>query len=210
MESDRIKASLVNSAFPRDLARVAEQKNARVLQIATDCVFSGNRGHYLETDLHDAIDVYGKTKSLGEAESESVMHVRVSIIGRELNRSTHLLEWVLSQANNAVIPGYVDHFWNGVTTKHFAKMAHGIITSDTFKPGVSHLVPANELSKAELVREIASTFGRLDLKIDDTESGHPTNRTLGTSDPVFNQVLWEVAGYREIPTIHQLVSELRN
>jgi dTDP-4-dehydrorhamnose reductase len=97
-EQDVARAKLVNSYFPAELASLAEMTGSRVIQIATDCVFSGRKGHYLETDVHDAEDVYGQTKSLGEVVSDNVMHIRVSTIGRELGRSTLLLEWVLSHA----------------------------------------------------------------------------------------------------------------
>jgi len=205
---DVARAKLVNSLFPTELASLAEKSGSRVIQIATDCVFSGRKGHYLETDVHDAEDVYGKTKSLGEVVSNNVMHIRVSTIGRELGRSTLLLEWVLSHPQGAAIPGYIDHFWNGVTTHHFAKVIRGIIEEDGFDSGLSHLVPANELSKADLVRQIASAFCRSDLNIKDTDSGKPINRTLSTNNPDFNRQLWVGAGYPEIPTIEQLIAEI--
>jgi dTDP-4-dehydrorhamnose reductase len=207
-EQDVARATQVNILFPAELALFAEQADAKIIQIATDCVFSGRKGHYLETDTHDAEDVYGKTKSKGEVVSPNVMHIRVSTIGREINRSTLLLEWVLSHPQGAIIPGYTDHFWNGVTTNHFAKVVRGIIEQDKFKSGLSHLVPGNELSKAELVRKIASAFGRSDLIVKDTESGKPINRTLATNDPELNNRLWSGAGYPEIPTIEQLIAEI--
>ena len=202
------RAQLVNTLFPAELASLAENTGSRVIQIATDCVFSGRKGHYLETDTHDAEDVYGKTKSLGEVVSDNVMHIRVSTIGRELGRSTMLLEWVLSHAQGATIPGYTDHFWNGVTTNHFAKVVRGIIENDGFRSGLSHLVPADGLSKADLVRQIASAFGRSDLIVKDTKSGKPIDRTLSTTHPVFNKGLWAGAGYPHIPTIEQLIAEI--
>jgi dTDP-4-dehydrorhamnose reductase len=207
-EQDVAKAKLVNSLFPAELATLAEKTGSRVIQIATDCVFSGRKGQYLETDNHDAEDIYGKTKSLGEVVSDNVMHIRVSTIGRELGRSTLLLEWVLSHAHGATIPGFTDHFWNGVTTNHFSKVVRGIIENDGFRSGLSRLVPADELSKADLVRQIASAFDRSDLIVQDTDSGKPINRTLSTTDPAFNQRLWAGAGYPDIPTIEQLIAEI--
>lgn len=208
LESDREKAVKVNSIFPAELAALAELNGARVIQIATDCVYSGRQGQYLETDPHDAEDVYGKTKSMGEVNSPNVMHLRASTIGREQGRSTLLLEWVLSHPIGATIPGYTDHFWNGVTTNHFAKIAGGLIETGGFRSGLSHLVPANSMSKAELVKAIAEAFGRTDLDVRDTESGKPTDRTLSTIDPEFNKILWAGAGYQEIPTIQQLIAEI--
>jgi dTDP-4-dehydrorhamnose reductase len=207
-EQDVARAKVVNTLFPAHLASLAEKTGSRVIQIATDCVFSGRKGHYLETDNHDAEDVYGKTKSLGEVVSDNVMHIRVSTIGRELGRSTLLLEWVLSHPQGATIPGYIDHFWNGVTTNHFAKVVRGIIETHGFESGLSHLVPADELSKADLVRQIASAFRRSDLIVKDTDSGKPIDRTLSTTDPASNGRLWAGAGYPDIPTIEQLIAEI--
>jgi dTDP-4-dehydrorhamnose reductase len=207
-EHDVARANLINSLFPAELASLAEKSGSRVIQIATDCVFSGRKGHYLETDAHDAEDVYGKTKSLGEVNSENVMHIRVSTIGRDLERSTLLLDWVLSHPHGATIPGFTDHLWNGVTTNHFAKVVRGIIEKDSFEPGLSHLVPADELSKADLVRQIASAFGRTDLVVKDTDSGKPIDRTLSTTEPAFNERLWAGAGYQDIPTIERLIAEI--
>jgi dTDP-4-dehydrorhamnose reductase len=210
LESDREKARKVNSIFPVELAALGEEGGARVIQIATDCVYSGRQGQYLETDPHDAEDVYGKTKSLGEVNSPNVMHIRVSTIGRELGRSTLLLEWVLSHPIGATIPGYTDHFWNGVTTNHFAKIARGVIETGSFRSGLSHLVPADSMSKAELVRAIAQAFDRHDLVVQDTESGKPIDRTLRTVDQEFNKALWAGAGFQQIPAIEQLIAEIAN
>ena len=76
----------VNSEFPILLASAAKKIGAKVIQIATDCVYSGFQGSYIESDLHDATDVYGKTKSLGEVPASNVMHLRASIIGPEVGR----------------------------------------------------------------------------------------------------------------------------
>ena len=56
--------------------------------------------------------------------------------------------------------------------------------------------------------KIASAFGRGDLVVKDTDSGKPIDRTLGTTKPEFNRKLWAAAGYNEIPTIEQMISEI--
>ena len=92
-ESDnasRQQAIDVNSSFPHRLALAAESVGSHVIQIATDCVYSGATGLYKESAAHDALDVYGKTKSLGEVPSPAMTHLRCSIIGPENGRSTSL------------------------------------------------------------------------------------------------------------------------
>lgn len=197
----------INGLFPDKLANFAESHKLRVIQIATDCVFSGHVGKYDETAAFDALDVYGKTKSLGEVPSDSVMHLRVSIIGTEAGRSTSLWEWVRNHPKNAKIGGFTDHEWNGVTTFHFGKLARGIIEKDLFKPGVFHVVPTGEVSKYELVSEIARASGREDIQIEAKPSGNPINRTLRTNNPEFNGAIWSAAGYSTPPTIPQMIRE---
>ena len=208
-DKQRQTAVEVNSLFPQKLADWASATGAKVIQIATDCVFSGSRGSYLESDSHDALDVYGKSKSLGEVPKESMMHLRVSIIGPEVGRSTSLLEWVKNQPQGAQINGFTDHVWNGVTTNHFGKLARGIIESNLFKSGVFHVVPGNRLPKDRLVQKIASVFGRDDIEIQPKSSGNTVDRTLETNTPDFNMALWAAAGYKTPPTIEQMLEEIK-
>ncbi|MGE5112798.1 MAG: sugar nucleotide-binding protein, partial [Acidobacteriaceae bacterium] len=80
----------INSVFPYDLSAAARDAGATVLQIATDCVYSGQKGAYSENDPHDPLDVYGKTKSLGETLHPETQCIRCSIIGPELDSQAYL------------------------------------------------------------------------------------------------------------------------
>jgi dTDP-4-dehydrorhamnose reductase len=208
-DKQRLNAMQINSLFPQKLADWASQTGAKVIQIATDCVFSGHKGSYLESEAHDALDVYGKSKSLGEVPNSSMMHLRVSIIGPEFGRSTSLLEWVRNQPQGAQIFGFTDHVWNGVTTSHFGKIARGIIESNLFKSGVFHIIPGNRLPKDKLVKKIASVFGREDIEIQPKASGNTVDRTLETIDPGFNGQMWAAAGYETPPTIERMLEEIK-
>ena len=53
----------INSYLPHKLRDIAVKINARVIQISTDCVFNGNRGHNSENTLPNASDIYGRSKS---------------------------------------------------------------------------------------------------------------------------------------------------
>src|SRR5207244_6584362 len=108
------RAVAVNSLFPYALSDVAEAAGARVLQIATDCVFSGREGSYREDSPHDPLDVYGKTKSLGEVQAPHFLNLRCSIVGPEIRGFRSLLCWFLAQPRNARLRGFVNHWWNGV------------------------------------------------------------------------------------------------
>mgnify|MGYP003780404293 CR=1 FL=1 len=199
----------VNSVFPNDLAMAAEQFGFRVIQVATDCVFSGRQGGYSEESPHDALDVYGKTKSLGESPSPNVMHLRCSLIGREAHdRNTLLYNWVSMQSQSARISGYTNHIWNGLTNQVFGNIVGGIIKGGMELAGAAHLVPANRVTKAELVQMIATKENRLDIEITPEPADASINRTLSTLNPSLNSELFALAGYSQPPSIERMISDL--
>lgn len=202
-----INAIKVNSLFPHELAEAASQRGIHVIQIATDCVYSGQLGQYSESSKHDAWDVYGKTKSLGEVNAPNMTLLRCSVIGREQGRSSNLIEWVLSQPENAQLSGYTNHLWNGLSTLAFSQICAGIIKNKNFEPGVHHVVPTEVVSKQQLVEGIARAFGREDISVSPVETAVSVDRTLSTEDSNYNAKLWNQAGYSEIPSVTQLLKE---
>jgi hypothetical protein len=99
---------------------------------AHNCVFNGAEGGYVESSPHTAMDIYGRSKSLGESESATI--IRTSIIGEELSNKLSLVEWVKSQAGKSV-NGYLNHFWNGITCLQFAKICDYMLKNDLFWKG---------------------------------------------------------------------------
>jgi dTDP-4-dehydrorhamnose reductase len=201
-------AVVINALFPHLLARATLRAGCQVIQIATDCVFSGRRGQYAETDQHDALDAYGKTKSLGEVFSDNVHHLRVSIIGPEYTRNVSLLGWLLSQPSGSAVTGYTNHRWNGITTLHFARLCSSIICHQLELDHIQHVIPADAVSKAELLRSVAESYQRVDIHITDKEAPAAIDRTLVTANPARNQQLWAAAGYPQSPSVAQMVAEL--
>jgi dTDP-4-dehydrorhamnose reductase len=207
-DGDRLSrdaAVYLNASFPSKLAAVAESLQLRVIQMATDCVYSGQSGNYSEASAHDALDVYGKTKSLGEVPSAAVMNLRVSVIGKG---NQGLYNWVASQPQSATISGYVDHQWNGISSVEYGRIIAGIIRDDLFVSGVHHIVPAGSVNKNELVNLIAANAGRSDLHIQLVSSGKSVDRTLTTNNPDFNIKLWAASGRETVPTVAELVAEI--
>ena len=198
----------INALFPHELMHDSLNKGYKVIQIATDCVYSGRVGNYSESDEFDALDVYGKSKSLGEVKSDKFMNLRCSIIGPEMGRSTSLWEWVVNQESKAQINGFINHNWNGLTTYAFGRICSGIISNDHFIAGTSHLVPADKVNKYELLNLIASKSLRTDLRIKKIEAPISVDRTLRTNLPNVNEKLWKCAGYNQVPSISELIGEI--
>lgn len=198
----------VNAQFPRDLANTAERTGVRIIQIATDGVFSGARGSYKESDPHDATDEYARSKSLGEVNSPAVLHLRCSIIGPEPREPRYLLEWMRRQPQSATVRGFTNHLWNGITTMHFGRIVAGIVRGGIDVPSVQHVIPTGVITKANLLRELARAYGRTDLHIEDVEAPESIDRTLITERPDVNAALWRAAGYDQPPRIPQMIEAL--
>ena len=199
-----LRAIRVNGIFPYQIEKLISRP---VIQIATDCVFSGSRGLYLENDLHDATDVYGKTKSIGEVPSANMKHLRVSIIGPELGRSTSLLEWFKNQPEKSRVKGFTDHLWNGITTHHFGLLSLAIVKNNFMDFSKIHITPSDIVTKAQLLEIFANVYKREDVVIESVESSKRINRTLTTSFPEVNSELWKLAGYENPPSIAEMILE---
>lgn len=67
-ESNEELAFKVNSLGPRNLAIISEEIDAKLVQVSTDYVFSGEEREvpFREYDLTSPYSVYGKTKLMGE------------------------------------------------------------------------------------------------------------------------------------------------
>ena len=202
------RAILVNGLFPHKVAAAAKETGSKVIQIATDCVFDGIKGSYVENDLHNATDIYGKTKSLGEVQAENVLNLRCSIIGKEQKSYLSLLEWFLNQPKGANLKGFKNHLWNGVTTKAFAKLCLGIINNDAFFCGLQHVEPSDILSKAQMLHVFKEIFKRKDINIEDVDAPVAIDRTIATLNKAENEKLWKNAGYNTIPTIEEMIKEI--
>lgn len=163
---DLIEMIKVNSLLPHILSNIKDETNCKVIHVTTDCVFSGKKGKYSETDIHDCEDEYGKSKSLGENKKLTI--IRTSIIGEEVNNKLSLCEWVKAQ-NNKTINGFTNHFWNGVTCLELCKTIYQIIQSNDFWSGVRHFHSPNTLSKYELIKIIGKYFN-INFKIIAVES----------------------------------------
>jgi dTDP-4-dehydrorhamnose reductase len=201
------RAIKVNAAFPFALAKAADAIGAQVVQIATDCVYSGSAGAYVESSAHDALDVYGKTKSLGEAALPTVHLLRCSIIGPEPKSPTFLLEWLRRQPAGATVTGFVDHLWNGVTTYAFARLCLGIVSGGASALRLQHVVPEGDVTKADLLVMIAKAYGRDDIDVVPAMASYPVDRTLRTKWADANAMLWAAAGYAGPPSVAEMVVE---
>jgi dTDP-4-dehydrorhamnose reductase len=187
---------LANSLMPHKLANYCEAKGIKLINITTDCVFSGKRGAYNENDLHDCEDAYGKSKSLGEP--PNCMNLRTSIIGPEIDgRATSLIE-IVKQSKGKEFKAFSNWFWNGVTTKQYANICQQIIEYDLFKPGTFHVF-SNAISKGQLIYMLNDKY-ELGLQVVEYKAPHFCDRTLSTVRDLCSKL--------NIPSIKEQIGEL--
>jgi dTDP-4-dehydrorhamnose reductase len=205
---DLKRALKINSIFPAELNETINKSNCKIFQIATDCVFSGSKGNYNEKDLHDAFDVYGKSKSLGEINNKNFFNIRCSIIGPELKNFNSLYEWFKKSSQNSELNGFINHQWNGLTTKAYAYAIIAIIIKKIQIPNLIHLIPADKLNKFEIIQNFKSKLNRKDIKIKKVISSIKINRTLSTLYKKQNYKIWKNSIYKKPPSIQKLILEM--
>lgn len=195
--NDHILAININSLLPHRLALLCKTVNAKLIHISTDCVFSGNKGNYIETDNPDPVDLYGRTKLLGEVHQSGCLTLRTSIIGREINSQYGLVEWFFSQKGKKV-KGYAKAIYTGLTTNTLASIIEKLILEYPDLSGLWHL-SSEPISKYQLLNIINKTFN-LDINIEKDES-YICDRSL-------NSQRFRKATNYQPPTWEEMIAQL--
>jgi len=152
----------INAMFPHNLAKLCSVSNARLILISTDCVFSGSKGMYVESDVSNAEDLYGKSKYIGEVNNlPHVVTLRTSIIGHELNSIFSLVDWFLSQSGS--VKGYSQAIFSGLPTIELARVIYDYVITEPQLNGLYH-VSVKPIDKLSLLKIIAETYNK-DIKI---------------------------------------------
>jgi len=174
---DALLSIRCNSLLPHQLAAICADGDARLVHLSTDCVFSGRRGRYTETDLPDPVDLYGRSKLLGETSEAEALTIRTSIVGRQIAGHTSLFEWVLGQAGSAV-KGFTKAIYTGLTTYALTQVIEEILLDHPDLSGVWQIA-SDPISKFDLIVELDR---RLDLGLEITaDSDFECDRSLDGS-----------------------------
>ena len=174
---DPLTALPINSMLPHRLARLCELVGARLIHVSTDCVFSGRKGLYQESDLSDAEDLYGKSKYIGELHDlPHAITLRTSIIGHELGSTYALVDWFLSQQGS--IKGFTKAIFSGLPTVELARVMRDFVIPHPQLNGLYH-VAAAPIDKFRLLSLVAAQYGKqIDIRPD---AGLEIDRSLDGS-----------------------------
>lgn len=202
-----LNAVQINSVFPCNLNDEFAKKN-EIYQIATDCVYDGLNKLYSENSLHNALDVYGKTKSLGEVKNKNFFNIRASIIGKEIKNHKSLYDWFQNQNKDSKVNGFTNHLWNGITTRAFGNILISIVENKISLPNKIHICPKNIVTKYEMLRLFRDKNPNKNINIKSVKAKVKINRTLSTEYKKLNHLIWNKSIYKKIPTIEELIKEI--
>lgn len=154
---DPLQAIPINALLPHRLARLCALVDARFIHMSTDCVFSGVKGMYTESDASDAYDLYGRSKFLGEVDYPNAITLRTSIIGHELDRHTSLIGWFLKQ--DGKVCGFDRAIFSGLPTVEVARVIRDFVIPNPELHGVYNL-SADPINKFDLLTLVAEAYGK--------------------------------------------------
>jgi dTDP-4-dehydrorhamnose reductase len=194
---DPIKAISINTLFPHYLAKYCLINDCRLIHISTDCVFNGELGDYTEESATDAVDLYGKSKSLGEVINNHHLTIRTSTIGHEIGTSFGLLEWFLNQKTCS---GYSNAYFSGIPSTELAFILRDIVLQDDTLIGLMH-VGGYKIDKYTLLKLIAAKYKK---KIHITQ-----DETLKINRSFLSTKFELLTNYR-IKSWHDLIDEMFN
>lgn len=197
INENQYRSIMINAALPHFLDNWTKINKKRLIHFSTDCVFSGKKGFYSEESVTDAEDRYGKTKALGEVISSNSLTLRGSMIGRELENKTELLEWFLAQKETN-IKGYTNVIYSGITTFRMANYVKNIISDFPFMHGLYNISSVS-ITKHELINLFNTSFNNGNsIYPDDT---YASNKDLD-SDKFYRETGWQK------PCWNELIAEL--
>lgn len=197
---DALKSIPINALLPHRLAALCKMLSARLIHVSSDCVFSGEKGDYVEDDFADARDLYGQSKAMGEVRYANSITLRTSTIGHELDSQYGLLDWFLAQEGRC--NGYTRAIFSGLPTVVFAQIIRDVVIPRRDLSGLYH-VAAKPIAKSDLLKLIAEVYQKqIEIVADDKlaidRSLNPSrfNRATGYSAPDWPQLIELMHSYK--------------
>ena len=195
-ENNHALAVNLNGYLPHYLAMVTEDLETQVIQISTDCVFSGKTGGYTEDSVPDGTLFYDKSKAIGELNDDKNLTLRSSIVGPDIKENgIGLLNWFMKQRNS--VNGFRQAIWTGQTTLQLAKTIEEAVSQKAC--GLYNMVPAESISKYDLLKLFNKYIRKIPIEI------YPQDSFI--TDKSLIRTRFEGFDYR-IPDYETMIKEL--
>ena len=196
-EENPAKAILLNAYLPQFLAKVTKNTNTKLIQMSTDCVFSGKDGQYTENSSPDGESYYDRTKALGEIIDHKNLTFRESIVGPDMHKNgIGLFNWFMKQKKP--IGGYTKAVWTGVTTLTLAKAMDEAIKENLV--GLYNLVNNETITKYDLLK-LFNKYFKNDILTINANLNFVCNKSLVNTRKDFSFI---------VPSYEVMVKEMYN
>lgn len=167
---------LVNASATENIAEICKKINAKMLYISTDYVFDGTKDDFYEVDdKPNPINVYGKTKLLGEQAVQRILNkyfiVRISwVFGEHGNNFVKTMLRLGKERKEINV--VADQYGSPTYTADLAALLVEMIKTDKY--GIYHATNEGVCTWAEFAEEIFK-IAKLDVKVNHiTTAEYPT------------------------------------
>lgn len=187
-EDEKGLCYLVNASATENIAEICKKINVKMLYISTDYVFDGTKdGFYEVSDMPNPINVYGKTKLLGEQAVQRILDkyfiVRISWVFGEYGNNFVKTMLRLGKERKE-IRVVADQYGSPTYTADLAPLLVEMIQTDKY--GIYHATNEGVCTWAEFAEEIFKIAG-MDVKVNyvttpeyTTRAKRPMNSRLST------------------------------
>lgn len=185
---------LVNASATENIAEICKKINAKMLYISTDYVFDGTKnGFYEVDDKPNPINVYGKTKLLGEEAVQKILDkyfvVRISwVFGEHGNNFVKTMLRLGKERKEISV--VADQYGSPTYTADLAPLLVKMIQTEKY--GIYHATNEGVCTWAEFAEAIFK-IACMDVKVNHittaeypTRAKRPMNSRLGKTSLVIN------------------------
>lgn len=198
-EDQPLLSKRVNVEVTRDLAQQCADRDIGFTFLSTDLVFDGEQGNYSESDSVNPINRYGEHKAEAEHIVQTVHPASLILrlpfmFGFTPGKISPLTQWLKALEQQDPLYGFRDEVRSPVD---YRTAAHGIVSlSQPATQGILHLGGIETLSRLELMRQAASTFGYATAQIEEKKQADMSFRARRPRDTSLDSRIARQLGYK--------------
>ena len=161
LEKNEKYANLINGVGVENIAKTCKKISSKLIHISTDSVFDGTKGSYKEEDSTNPINVYGKSKLLGEKllqeNLDNFIIIRTNLFGYN-HQERFLLNWILKNLKEQKeFTGFEDIIFNPLEISFLSDLI--VKLGNIEYSGIVHLGSDEIISKYDFGCEVADILG---------------------------------------------------
>lgn len=161
LEKNEKYANLINGVGVENIAKTCKKISSKLIHISTDSVFDGTKGSYKEEDSTNPINVYGKSKLLGEKllqeNLDNFIIIRTNLFGYN-HQQRFLLNWILKNLKEQKeFTGFEDIIFNPLEISFLSDLI--VKLGNIEYSGIVHLGSDEIISKYDFGCEVADILG---------------------------------------------------